>query len=139
MVHLAIINNMLIACGTRQILKNTEFVLLYSSMFGIALFNFVLLLIDDWQCKSAFTKLFYHQSFLLYGIYFLCIHSLFVWSEICQTNKGMSGNIANLISKWQMANCYRIAGNFHKLKFSENSFQWIFRKIIFKNFDYLFP
>jgi len=49
-------------------------------MFGIALFGFVLLLIDDWQCKSTF-KVFFRQSFtttfssnflppklLLYGI-----------------------------------------------------------------------
>jgi len=68
-----------IACGTRQILKNTEFVLLCSSMFEIASFGFVLLLIDDWQlvmqvnirqsffCQclvvTFFAKLFDHQSF----------------------------------------------------------------------------
>jgi len=32
---------------------------------------------------------------------------------------------------------YRIAGNFRKPKFSENSFQWIFRKNIFEIFGYL--
>jgi len=32
---------------------------------------------------------------------------------------------------------YRIAGNFCKPKFSENSFQWIFRKNIFEIFGYL--
>jgi len=119
-VHLAIINNTLIACGTRQILKNMEFILLCSSIFVIALFSFILLLIDDWRCKSTFTKLlqqpfhqtFYHPSILLYGRYFLCIHSLFVWSEICQTNKEMGGNIANLISKWQMADCFFIPVTF---------------------------
>jgi len=53
-------------------------------MFGIALFGFVLLLIDDWRlvmqvniCQSffrqclavaLFAKLFDHQSFLLYGM-----------------------------------------------------------------------
>jgi len=42
-------NDTLLARGTRQILKNTEFVLLCSSMFGIDSFGFVLLLIDDWQ------------------------------------------------------------------------------------------
>jgi len=66
--------NTLLAYGTRQILENTEFVLLRSSMFGIASFSFVLLFIDDWQSKTTFikvfnplqqlfVKLFYHQSF----------------------------------------------------------------------------
>jgi len=41
-------NNTLLARGTTNP-ESTEFVLLYSSMFGIASFNFILLLIDDWQ------------------------------------------------------------------------------------------
>jgi len=55
-----------LARGTRQILENTEFILLYSLMFEIDSFSFVLLLIDDWQlvmpvniCQS-----FIHQSFV---------------------------------------------------------------------------
>jgi len=57
-------NDTLLARGTRQILKNMEFVLLYSLMFGIDSFGFVLLLIDDWRsqsmqvniCQSFFTN-----------------------------------------------------------------------------------
>jgi len=58
-------------------------------MFGIASFNFVLLLINDWQLamqvnirqsffanplQQPFTKLSYCQSFLLYGICLSYIH-----------------------------------------------------------------
>jgi len=77
-------NNTLLAHGTRQILENTEFVLLCSSMFGIVLFSFVLLLINDrWLAMyvsqhspkfflpmpavALFAKLFDCQSFLLYS------------------------------------------------------------------------
>jgi len=54
---------MLLARGTRQILENMEFILLCSLMFGIDLFSFVLLLIDDWRCKSTFAKLFFAKLF----------------------------------------------------------------------------
>jgi len=56
---------MLLARGTRQILENTEFVLSCSSMFGIALFDFVLLLIDDCQLvmQVNICQSFFHQSF----------------------------------------------------------------------------
>jgi len=42
-------NNTPLAHGTRQILENTEFILLCSLMFGIDLIGFVLLLINDWR------------------------------------------------------------------------------------------
>jgi len=77
-----------------------EFVLLCSSMFGIALFGFALLLIDDrrlamqlsqhlpkffCQCLAValFTKLFDCQSFLLYGNYLnnLINTALFVYDN----------------------------------------------------------
>jgi len=54
------LNDTLQARGTRQILKNTELVLLCSSMFGIDLFGFVLLLINDWQLVMQVNI---HQSF----------------------------------------------------------------------------
>jgi len=40
---------MLLARGTRQIVKNTEFALLSSLMFGIDSFGFISLLIDVWH------------------------------------------------------------------------------------------
>jgi len=56
---------MLLTHGTRQILENMEFILLCSQMFGIALFGFVLLLIDDWRLvmQVSIRQSFFHQSF----------------------------------------------------------------------------
>jgi len=53
---------MLLACGTTQILKNMEFVLLCSSIFGIDSFGFVLLLIDGWRLAIQVNI---HQSFFI--------------------------------------------------------------------------
>jgi len=74
---------MLLAHGIRQ-METMELILLCPLIFGIALFSFVLLLINEGrlamrvnirqsffhQCLAValFAKLFDHQSFLLYGI-----------------------------------------------------------------------
>jgi len=80
---------MLLARCIRQ-MENTEFVLLCSSMFGIASFSFVLLLINEGrlamqvnvrqsffrQCFAValFAKLLDRQSFLLYSSSYSKIH-----------------------------------------------------------------
>jgi len=85
-VHLPSSNNTLLAHGARQILENTKFVLLCSSMFGIPLFGFILLLIDDWRLvmqvninQSFFTNPLqqpFHQTFLLAKFFTIRYHFL---------------------------------------------------------------
>jgi len=53
-------SNTLLAHSTCKILENTEFVLLCSSMFGIASF-YCLSMIGNWRCNSKFAKVFFRQ------------------------------------------------------------------------------
>jgi len=60
--------------------------------------------------------------------------------ELCSQQSAFMAGQEDIQEEIQIAKAstYRIAGNFHKPKFLENYFQWIFRKNIFEIFSYLF-
>jgi len=70
-------------------------------MFGITLFSFVLLLIDDWWCKSTFTKFFLHVKV------YIAKHSSFslekFHSKPTKNNSSHSGTAFNQIY-WLLLN-----------------------------------